>query len=179
MRTGAQKSVRDSEAAADAGTLRIIGNEKGIAYGKTLIAVAKEMPDQTERNRVLTCSTGAAGGMRAMKERMKMIVNQPQTKMITVFVLALLCACTVGCTFTGAVKGGQGHADVSETEENATVGEEEESAAAGAGEEEESESKNVQKPVRERKAPRRRKTIRRRMRTARIYRRRRKRKPEK
>ena len=136
--TGAQKSVRDSEAAADAGTLRIIGNEKGIAYGKTLIAVAKEMPDQTERNRVLTCSTGAAGGMRAMKERMKMIVNQPQTKMITVFVLALLCACTVGCTFTGAVKEGQEHADASETEENATVGEEEESAAAGAGEEEES-----------------------------------------
>ncbi|MCI9325485.1 MAG: M56 family metallopeptidase [Lachnospiraceae bacterium] len=138
--TGAQKSVRDSEAAADAGTLRIIGNEKGIAYGKTLIAVAKEMPDQTERNRVLTCSTGAAGGMRAMKERMKMIVNQPQTKMITVFVLALLCACTVGCTFTGAVKEGQEHADASETEENATVGEEEESAAAGAGEEKSTEA---------------------------------------
>ena len=82
-----------------------------------------------------------------------MIVNQPQTKMITVFVLALLCACTVGCTFTGAVKEGQEHADASETEENATVGEEEESAAAGAGEE------KVQKPVRERKAARRRKTI--------------------
>ncbi len=75
-----------------------------------------------------------------MKERMKMIVNQPQTKMITVFVLALLCACTVGCTFTGAVKEGQEHADASETEENATVGEEEESAAAGAGEEKSTEA---------------------------------------
>lgn len=134
---GAQKSVRDSEVAADAGTLRIIGNEKGIAYGKTLITVAGELPDQPERNRVLTCYTGAAGGMRAMKERIKMILNQPQTKMITIFVLALLCACAVGCTFTDAVKDGQGHADASETEENATAGVSEESTAAGAGEEKE------------------------------------------
>ncbi len=137
---GAQKSVRDSEVAADAGTLRIIGNEKGIAYGKTLITVAKELPDQPERNRVLTCYTGAAGGTRAMKERIKMILNQPQTKMITIFVLALLCACAVGCTFTDAVKDGQGHADASETEENATAGEEEESTAAGAGEEKSAEA---------------------------------------
>lgn len=99
----AYRSIKDSELACDAGTLKIIGYERHIEYGKALIEIAKGMQHQSLGIRVLGCSTSATGGIREMKKRMRMIVHRPRTKIITLLVLVLVCVSIVGCTFGGAV----------------------------------------------------------------------------
>lgn len=78
---------------------------KQIEYGKTLIEIAKGMGKVPFCGHVLGCATGAAGGMREMKKRMKMIVDRPRTKLVTALMLAAICAGIVGCTFGGVVSG--------------------------------------------------------------------------
>lgn len=99
----AYRSIKDSELACDAGTLRIIGDEKRIEYGKTLIEMAKGMANASSGIPVLGCSTSAAGGMKEMKKRMRMIVDRPRMRIAALLVLAAVCVCIVGCTFGAAV----------------------------------------------------------------------------
>ncbi len=100
-------SGKDSETACDAGALKLIGRENYLQYGKALIEIAKNTRSRASGASVLGCSTGVAGGKREMKKRMRMLVKQPQTKLITVLLLLFLCAGIVGCTF-GSAAGEEG-----------------------------------------------------------------------
>lgn len=100
-------SGKDSEPACDAGALKLIGRENYLQYGKTLIEIAKNTRNKASHASVLGCSAGVAGGKREMKKRMRMLVKQPQTKLITVLLLLFLCAGIVGCTF-GSTAGEHG-----------------------------------------------------------------------
>lgn len=100
----ANASMKDSELACDAGTLKLIGKENNINYGKTLIEIARGVSNKPVRPYILGCSTSATGGMKEMKKRMQMIVKQPKTRLNTLFVLAFVCVSIVGCTFGTAVE---------------------------------------------------------------------------
>ncbi|MCH5344121.1 MAG: hypothetical protein J1E64_08780 [Acetatifactor sp.] len=97
----ARVSMKDSELACDAGTLKLIGRENYIKYGKTLIEIAKGLPERTTGISVLGCSTSAAGGMKEMRKRIKMIAKQPRTRLLSGLILLCMCVGLVGCTFGG------------------------------------------------------------------------------
>lgn len=95
----ARVSIRDSELACDAGTLKKIGKEQNLQYGKTLIDIAKKSQNRPSPMQVLGCSTSAAGGKEEMKKRIRMITEQPRTKLSALLALILICASVAGCTF--------------------------------------------------------------------------------
>ena len=111
----ARRSAEDSELACDAGVLKQMPKEKHARYGKALLAVAQSMTQRKRTQQFLCCSTGATGGMGEMKRRMKMIVEKPQTRRITLVAVAVLSCCLVGCTFGNAV--GSTKADMSQNED--------------------------------------------------------------
>lgn len=95
----AHKSIADSELACDAGTLKQLAETEHISYGRTLIEMAENISKKKYSMRILECSTSAAGGMREMKKRIKMIAKRPHTRMVTLAVTLILCCGIVGCTF--------------------------------------------------------------------------------
>ena len=95
----ARVSIRDSELACDAGTLKKIGKEQNLQYGKTLIDIVKKSQNRPSPMEVLGCSTSAAGGKEEMKKRIRMITEQPRTKLSALLALILICASVAGCTF--------------------------------------------------------------------------------
>lgn len=95
----AHKSIADSELACDAGTLKQFAEAEHISYGRTLIEMAENISKKKYSMRILECSTSAAGGIREMKKRIKMIVKRPHTRMVTLAVTLILCCGIVGCTF--------------------------------------------------------------------------------
>lgn len=99
----AMVSIKDSELACDYGTLKQIGTNEQILYGRTLIEIAKEISDKTLNVRLWNCSTSAAGGMREMKKRVQMIARQPKTTIISLILLGIVCIGIVGCAFGSAV----------------------------------------------------------------------------
>lgn len=99
----ARVSIKDSELACDAGTLKVIGSENRIKYGEVLVEVAKGLSAKSTNIRILGCSTSATGNISAMKKRLQLIVKRPHTKKITLFVLFLLCVGIVGCTYGSTV----------------------------------------------------------------------------
>lgn len=98
----AHASIKDGELACDAGTIKLIGEEKRIEYGKTLIEVLQLMGSGHRGNAIFTCSIGMEGGSRDMKKRMKLIAKKPRTSKLMVSMLALSCALLAGCTFGSA-----------------------------------------------------------------------------
>ena len=98
----ARVSIKDSELACDRGTLKFVGKEKTMEYGKTLIEIAEGVPGKLPKYHILECPTGAAGGGKEMKKRMRMIVKQPRTRLASLLVLLLVCTGIVGCTFGSA-----------------------------------------------------------------------------
>lgn len=139
----AYRSMRDSELACDAGTLKIIGNEKRIEYGKMLIEMARGMASPSSGIRVLGCSTSAAGGMQEMRKRMRMIVNRPRTRIAALLVLVIICTGIVGCTFGDAVK------ERDAISENNAVGEGNMAAADGKNAVGKSDTENEPQPEQE------------------------------
>lgn len=99
----ARISIKDSELACDAGTLKLVGEGNYVTYGKTLIEIAGRIPKELSGIHVLGCSTGATGGMQEMKKRMRMIVKRPHTRIVTMLILLVLCLGLVGCTFGKAI----------------------------------------------------------------------------
>ena len=95
-------SIKDSELACDWGTLKLVGKENYREYGKTLIEIAAGI-SRPSKYHVLACSTGATGGGKELKKRMRMIVKQPRTKLVSLVILLFVCICIAGCTFGSAV----------------------------------------------------------------------------
>lgn len=100
----AKVSMKDSEEACDAGTWKLIGEQNNLAYGQTLVHIAKNGVQRQSVMRVLDCSTGAVGGRKEMKRRIQMIVKQPGTKRMSIMILMMVCISLVGCTFGSEVE---------------------------------------------------------------------------
>lgn len=99
----AYRSGRDGELACDAATIKAIGEENRVEYGKILIEIARGARKAPSAFRIFECFAGAAGGKREMKKRMQLIVNRPQTKFRALLALVLVCVWITGCTFGSAV----------------------------------------------------------------------------
>nr|WP_242834017.1 M56 family metallopeptidase [Desulfitobacterium hafniense] len=92
-------SRKDSELACDEGTLRQLGEENRLAYGKTLIDMMTVSPKPTD---VFYCATTMTGGKGEITERIKRIAEQPRMLRITVIAVLLIAAVFIAGTFGGA-----------------------------------------------------------------------------
>lgn len=98
----AQKSIRDGEVACDAGTIKQIGEQNSINYGKMLIELAQKVSKQSLNLNVLGGSASVTGGTSEMKKRIQMIAKKPNTKGIAVLALVLASIGMVGFTYGSA-----------------------------------------------------------------------------
>ncbi len=92
-------SRRDSELACDERTLRRIGPENRIEYGRTLIEM---MTSPSKISDLFYCTTTMTGGKREMAERIRRIAKQPKTLTITLAVAVLAAAAAIALTFGSA-----------------------------------------------------------------------------
>lgn len=90
-------SKQDAELACDEATIRKLGEEERLSYGKTLIQLTCEKQPEF----FLTATTMTAG-KRSIKERIERIAKAPKFKFYAFLGVLLVAAIAVGCTFTGA-----------------------------------------------------------------------------
>lgn len=93
-------SMRDSELACDEATIRRIGEEERMEYGRTLINLTCEKPAVG----ILSAATTMTGSKSSIRERIMLIAKKPKMLKITAVLVALITVFAVGCTFTGAEK---------------------------------------------------------------------------
>lgn len=150
----ARASMKDGELACDAGTLKLIGAQHNLDYGRTLVALAKNKSTYTWGMGVLECSTGATGGAKEMKKRIRMITTQPVTKTFSLLILLIACVGLVGCTFSEAVGEEKVSSDaiLSEEAANNALVEAEEKALKEALEQENAEMEAVQEEIKKQEA---------------------------
>ncbi len=92
-------SREDSELACDETVIKRIGEENRLAYGHTLIdmiAVRKSPAG------FICAATTMLSGKRGIKERLKMIIENPKAVVPAMVAVLLIVAVSAGCTFTGA-----------------------------------------------------------------------------
>ncbi|MBQ7937997.1 MAG: hypothetical protein IJ283_05835 [Oscillospiraceae bacterium] len=92
-------SMRDSELACDEDTIKRIGEDERISYGRTLINLTCEKPAVG----ILSAATTMTGSKSSIKERILLIAKKPKMLWITAVLVALIAVFAVGCTFTSAV----------------------------------------------------------------------------
>ena len=91
-------SMRDSELACDEDTIKRIGEDERIGYGRTLINLTCEKPAVG----ILSAATTMTGSKSSIKERILLIAKKPKMLWITAVLVAVVAIFAVGCTFTGA-----------------------------------------------------------------------------
>jgi len=92
-------SRRDSELACDEGTIKRIGEEARMEYGRTLIGLTCEKRKAMD---LLCCATTMTDGKNGIKERIALIAKKPKLLIPAVIAVVLVAVVAVGCTFTGA-----------------------------------------------------------------------------
>ncbi len=97
-------SKRDCELACDEASILKLGEEKRLAYGKTLVDMIAVKPNPME---FLCSATTMNDTKRSMKERIKLIAEKPHMIVTTLLSVVLIIIATIGCTFTGAKKGAE------------------------------------------------------------------------
>lgn len=95
-------SRRDAELACDEGTIKKIGEESRIEYGRTLIGLSIERHSAMD---LLCCATTMVSGEKGIKERIMLIAKKPKMLMTTLAAVLIIAVFTAGCTFTGAASG--------------------------------------------------------------------------
>ena len=90
-------SKQDAELACDEATIRKLGEEERLSYGKTLIQLTCEKQSEF----FLTATTMTAG-KRSIKERIERIAKAPKLKFYAFLGVLVVAVIAVGCTFTGA-----------------------------------------------------------------------------
>jgi len=90
-------SKKDSELACDEGTIRRIGEEERLEYGRTLI----NMTCKKKRD-LFVVATMMSGTKKSMKERIILIVKKPRTAIYSLVTVVVIAVAAIGCTFTGA-----------------------------------------------------------------------------
>lgn len=97
----ARLSQRDGELCCDEATVRRLGEGERAAYGRTLLAVTCQ-----GRGNPLLTATSMTGSGNGIKERIVLLAKRPKTALYTLIAVILVAVIALGCTFTGASKGG-------------------------------------------------------------------------
>lgn len=92
-------SREDCELACDEGTLRALGADERVAYGKTLLTL---VPVCDKPQNPLLGATTMTSGKRSLKERITRIAENRQAKAAAVFAVVALAALVCAVSFTGA-----------------------------------------------------------------------------
>ena len=92
-------SKRDAELACDEATIKSLGDKERYAYGETLIRMTCA---KLESKDMLLTATTMSLGKRTLKERIRMIVKNPKTAVVTIIAVILILSVAVGCTYAGA-----------------------------------------------------------------------------
>lgn len=90
-------SRRDAELACDEATIKRMGENERMEYGRTLIGLTCQ-----KRTALLLTATTMTGSKRGIKERITLIAKKPKMAIYTLIAVVLIAALAVGCTFTGA-----------------------------------------------------------------------------
>ena len=94
-------SRRDCELACDEGAVKLLGEERRADYGRTLVGL---VAGRTGPADLVRCATTMTGGKSAVKERIALLVKRPRTTAVMAVLVALACALSAACAFTGAKK---------------------------------------------------------------------------
>jgi len=92
-------SRQDCELACDAASIRQLGEEQRLAYGKTLVDLIALRPRPVD---LLSCATTMNASKRNLTWRVALIAKKPKMLAVTAICILLVAAVAVGCTFTGA-----------------------------------------------------------------------------
>jgi beta-lactamase regulating signal transducer with metallopeptidase domain len=95
-------SRRDAELACDESTIKRLGEENRMEYGRTLIGLTCQKRSAMD---LLCCATAMTESKRSIQERIALIAKKPKTAVYTLAAVLLILAVAVGCTFTGAGPG--------------------------------------------------------------------------
>lgn len=94
----AELSRQDSELGCDEATIRIIGEESRVDYGRTILELSCQKPGRRD---LLTAATTMVGGKESLKERITLIAKKPKTAVWAGIGAVAVVILAVGCTFTG------------------------------------------------------------------------------
>lgn len=106
-------SRRDAELCCDEDTIRHLGEDQRLEYGRTLLSMVSLRRSPAT---LFSCATTMTSGKRGLRERITLLAKRPKTA-VTAAICLLLAACVAaGCTFTGPKPSGS----AAGTEETAT-----------------------------------------------------------
>ena len=91
-------SKRDGELACDEGTIRRLGEDERIPYGRTLIGLVAR---RSGAGGVLSYSTTMTGGKKTVQRRIAQLVKQPEAKKTALFLAAAALALAAVFVFAG------------------------------------------------------------------------------
>ncbi|BAL00602.1 peptidase M56 family protein [Oscillibacter valericigenes Sjm18-20] len=91
-------SRRDAELCCDEDTIRRLGEEQRIDYGRTLLSMVSQRRDPAG---LLSCATTMTSGKRGLRERITLLAKRPKTAATAAVCLLLAVCMAAGCTFTG------------------------------------------------------------------------------
>lgn len=92
-------SRKDSELACDDATIRTLGEDQRLSYGKTLIEMTCV---RTAFSELLLTATTMTGSRKTLKDRITTIARHPKTTLVTLIAILLILSVAAGCTFTGS-----------------------------------------------------------------------------
>lgn len=93
----AKLSKQDGELACDEATIRKLGEEERLAYGKTLIQLTCE-----KRQDLFVAATTMTSDKKSITERIQRIAKRRKIRIYALAGVLLVSVIAVGCTFTGA-----------------------------------------------------------------------------
>lgn len=107
----AKLSKQDAELACDAATIRKLGEEERLAYGKTLIRLTCE-----QHQDLLVTATTMTSEKKSIRERIRLIAKKSNFKSYAVVIVLLVGGLVVAGTFTNGVEKGKEAASDTEKE---------------------------------------------------------------
>ncbi len=92
-------SMKDAELSCDETTIRIIGEDERIEYGRTIIDLTCT---KSGMDKLLMTATTMTGSKKSIEDRITLIARKPKTALYISIIVFLVAVIAVGCTFTGA-----------------------------------------------------------------------------
>ncbi|MFW5648717.1 MAG: M56 family metallopeptidase, partial [Candidatus Alkaliphilus sp. MAG34] len=92
-------SMKDAELSCDEATIRLIGEDKRMEYGRTIIGLTCT---KDRMDKLLMTATTMTGSKKSIEERITLIAKKPKTTLYISVIVFLAAVIAVGCTFTGA-----------------------------------------------------------------------------
>lgn len=92
-------SRRDCELACDEGALKVLGEDRHLSYGRTLLNIVSA---NSHPGSLLHTATSMNESKKQLKQRIRFIASHPKRSIAAIAVLILVITVAVGCTFTRA-----------------------------------------------------------------------------